>query len=96
MPKNEVTEQIKFTEEELTNLRQLQTDYQEKQNTLGQLSVQEIILNQQMEQLHSQRDAIQTEYIELQQKERNLVDELNAKYGIGSLDPETGIFTPSN
>ena len=44
----------------------------------------------------SQRDAIQTEYIELQQKERNLVDELNAKYGIGSLDPETGIFTPSN
>lgn len=96
MPKNEVTEQIKFTEEELTNLRQLQIDYQEKQNTLGQLSVQEILLNQQMEQLQSQKDRIQTEYVELQQKERNLVDELNVKYGIGSLDPETGIFTPSN
>ena len=30
-----------------------------------------------------------------QDKERELVKELNEKYGPGSLDPETGVFTPT-
>ena len=37
---------------------------------------------------------MESDYAELQQKERDLVKELNDKYGPGSLDPQTGVFTP--
>ena len=100
MPDESVMEnpqtEIKFTDEELDSLRQLQTDFQDKQTLLGQLSVQEIIINQQMEQIDNRRNEIKQEYVELQQREKNLVDELNQKYGVGSLNPETGVFTPTN
>ena len=34
------SKEVKFTEDELNLLQKLQTDYQEKQTILGQLSVQ--------------------------------------------------------
>ena len=41
--------EVKFTDDEMKSLQDLQTGYQEKSTTLGQLSVQKILLNQQME-----------------------------------------------
>ena len=38
---------------------------------------------------------MEDDYTDLQQKERDLVAELNNKYGPGSLDPQTGVFTPT-
>ena len=35
------------------------------------------------------------EYENVQQQERDLVAKLNEKYGPGSLDPQTGVFTPT-
>ena len=32
---------------------------------------------------------------DIQHKERDLVKELNEKYGPGQLDPQTGVFTPA-
>ena len=46
-----MSEQIKFTEEEMKTLRGLQDSYTEKQSELGQLSVQRILLNQQLDAL---------------------------------------------
>jgi hypothetical protein len=37
---------------------------------------------------------MEADYSENQQKERDLVKELNEKYGPGQLDPKTGVFTP--
>jgi hypothetical protein len=34
------------------------------------------------------------EFVNLQVKEQELVQELTKKYGQGSLDPTTGVFTP--
>ena len=47
----EESKEMKFTDEELQSLQGLQTSYQEKQAILGQLAVQRILLNQQMEAL---------------------------------------------
>ena len=88
--------EIKFTAEELQSLKELQEKYQEKQNLLGQISVQEILIEQQKEQIHNKRNQLQNEYLELQEQELKLVEELNTKYGQGSLNPETGVFTPNN
>ena len=87
---------VKFTDDELKSLQDLQTNYQEKQVALGQLSVQRILVNQQMEGLEMRQDELETEYTAVQQEERDLVQKLNEKYGPGQLDPQTGVFTSTN
>ena len=88
--------EVKFTDDELKSLQDLQTNYQEKQVALGQLSVQRILVNQQMEGLEMRQDELETEYRAVQQEERDLVQKLNEKYGPGQLDPQTGVFTSTN
>ena len=87
--------EMKFTEDELQSLQNLQNGYQEKQANLGQLSVQRILLNQQIEALEARQVELESEYEAVQQEERDLVKKLNEKYGPGQLDPQTGVFTPS-
>ena len=91
----ESSDEIKFTEEELQGLQSLQTGYQEKQTLLGQLSVQRILLAQQSDALEARRSEVEQEYEAVQQQERDLVAQLNEKYGPGSLNPETVVFTPT-
>ena len=38
---------------------------------------------------------MEADYKDVQDKERELVQSLNEKYGPGSLDPQTGVFTPT-
>ena len=93
--KAEESKELKFTDEELESLQGLQTSYQEKQAMLGQLAVQRILLNQQMEALEIRTEEVEQEYQAVQQEERDLVKTLNEKYGPGQLDPATGVFTPT-
>ena len=95
--KAQVTEstEMKFSEDELQSLQDLQNNYQEKQMVLGQLSVQRILLNQQSEALEARMTEVEQEYQNVQQEERALVAKLNEKYGPGKLDPATGVFTPT-
>ena len=95
--KAKVTEstEMKFSEDELQSLQDLQNNYQEKQMTLGQLSVQRILLSQQNEALEARMTEVEQEYQNVQQEERDLVAKLNEKYGPGQLDPATGVFTPT-
>ena len=90
-----MSEKVKFSDEELKDLEQLQNDYSEKQVELGQVHVQRLLLNQQIEELHNKQSALEQEYIQIQGREKQLVDALNQKYGPGQLDPETGVFTPA-
>ena len=91
-----MTDDIKFTEEEMKSLRDLQDSYTQKQAELGQVSVQRILLNQQLENLDQRQSQLETEYAQIQQKQQDLVKTLNEKYGPGQLDPESGVFTPNN
>ena len=93
--KAEESKELKFTDDELQSLQGLQTSYQEKQAVLGQLSVQRILLNQQLDALETRTVEVETEYQVVQQEERDIVKTLNDKYGQGQLDPTTGVFTPS-
>ena len=91
----EESKELKFSEDELQSLQGLQTSYQEKQAMLGQLAVQRILMNQQIEALEIRTTEVEQEYQTTQQEERDLVKTLNDKYGPGQLDPATGVFTPS-
>ena len=90
-----MAEDIKFTEDEMTSLKQLQEDYTTKQEQLGQISVQRILLNQQIDSLQQRQEQLEKQYVEVQQREQGLVKTLNDKYGQGQLDPNTGVFTPT-
>jgi len=90
----EASDEIKFSEEELKELGELQTSYQEKQAQLGQIAVQKILLGQQVEAIDNRQVELEGEYEAVQQSERDLVQKLNEKYGPGQLDPQSGVFTP--
>ena len=90
----EASNEIKFSEEELKELGELQQSYQEKQGILGQLAVQKILIEQQVEAIDNRQAEVEGEYEEVQQTERDLVQKLNEKYGPGQLDPQSGVFTP--
>ena len=88
-------QETKFTEDELKSLQDLQNSYQQKQLQFGQLRVQKLLLSQQVESLQTQETQLEVEYGEVQETERKLVQDLNEKYGAGTLDPATGVFTPT-
>ena len=91
----EKTSEIKFSDDELTSLRDLQEGYQEKSAQFGQLKVQKLLVQQQLDALESTEVQMESDYASLQQQEQDLVKQLNEKYGPGSLDPTTGVFTPA-
>ena len=86
--------EVKFTEEEMEQIGELQKGYMNLQNALGQLSVNRIRLEQQFDDLNEAEDNIRSQFTENQTKERNFVDQINKKYGDGNLDVNTGIFIP--
>ena len=75
----EATDEIKFSEEELKELGELQQSYQDKQAMLGQIAVQRIVLSQQMDALEARQVELESEYGNVQEEERELVQTLNDK-----------------
>ena len=84
-----------FTEDEINKLKELQTSYSEKQVQLGQLHVQKLLAEQQLDAIQQQTLDVEKQYVVVQEQEREFVKVLNEKYGPGQLDPETGVFTPT-
>ncbi len=88
-------QETKFSEEELKSLQELQNSYQGKQLQFGQLRVQRLLVQQQLDSIDDTEAKLEVEYSEVQETERKLVADLNEKYGPGNLDPATGVFTPA-
>ena len=84
---------VKFTEEEMKEISTLQQSYVNLQNVLGQLGVNRIRLEQQLDDLDTAEDNVRVQFVENQTKERDFVDGINKKYGDGNLDLTTGVFT---
>ncbi len=79
---------IKFTEDELKSLQELQGTYSSITMSMGQLTLSRLSLDNQEEQL-------KTALADTRTKENELAKSLTDKYGKGSLDISTGEFTPS-
>lgn len=90
-----MADEIKFTEDELKSLNELRETYGKVQADFGALKVRRLVLDQQLEELDNADEAVHKAYTDNQETERKLVEELNEKYGPGSLNPETGVFTPN-
>jgi predicted nuclease with TOPRIM domain len=89
------SKEIKFTKDEINQIESIRNGFDEVQNFLGRLEIQRIQAEQVLENLHNDKLRLETRYSDLVDEERELVANLNEKYGPGNLDPETGIFTPT-
>ena len=81
-------EEVKFTEEELKEVQNIQASYANVQNQFGQLKLAQIRLDEQEIDLENSLKSIQDE-------EKKFLDGITNKYGQGTLNPETGVFTPT-
>ena len=90
-----MAKEIKFSDEELQSLNELSQGYQNIQAAFGQMKVQHILAEQQISSIEEAEVQMESDYSDLQEKERELVQQLNEKYGPGQLDPQTGVFTPA-
>ena len=78
---------IKFTEEELTQIREIQTLYATVVNQAGQVHIEEITL-------HERKGQVEANLQEVKRKEQELVSSLTTTYGQGTINLETGEFIP--
>ena len=88
------SKEIKFTQDELTNIESIRDGFNEVQTLLGRLEIQRIQTEQALENIHNDKLRLETRYSDLVDEERKMVSDLQEKYGPGNLDPETGVFTP--
>ena len=79
---------IKFTQEEINQITELQNKTQSVVYQLGQLKLSEMQLESRFESLKSALESIEKE-------ETSLAEGFSKKYGVGSLNIETGEFTPT-
>ena len=90
-----MADEIKFTEDEMKKLNDVQQSYSQIQMQLGGLKMQQIAHEKNAERLLEQEEAIMSSLDDLSKQEQEIAKELNDKYGAGSLDPATGVFTPN-
>ncbi len=88
-------ESTKFTDEELQSLQELQNTYASITTQFGQVRVSRINLERQLNALDEAEDNLEKDWETNRQVESDLVKSLNEKYGAGTLNPQTGEFTPN-
>ena len=86
-PKEIKGEVKKFTQEEITSLKNFQVKTDQLVNQLGRIYLSKIKLNE-------QEDLLKNEIQKIEKEEQELAKSLSDKYGRGSLDINTGTFTP--
>jgi len=86
---------VKFSEDEMKSLSDLQDTYQQLTTRMGQIEAQIIVQEQGLKAIETEKEGLANQWVGNQQKERELVDTLNKKYGPGTLDPTSGEFTPT-
>jgi hypothetical protein len=84
----ETNTQIKFTDEEMNTLRDIQKSYNDATLAFGSVYLQK-------KQLDELETGLNKEFQELKNREKSFMDSVVNKYGEGSVDPATGVFTPA-
>jgi adenylate kinase len=91
-----MSETKKFTEEELNKVQELRERMSKLVANFGELKLEQILHDQKTEKLNQLDKTFNTEYANIQKTELELVKEFNEKYGRGTLDLDSGTFSPSN
>jgi len=85
---------IKFTKDELNSIEELRNNYNSVTNALGMLEVSRMQTEKRLEAIEGDKIRLETQYEQLTMAEKELINSLTEKYGQGSIDINSGVFTP--
>ena len=88
MEKNEV----KLTSDELSEILELNNDYQNILINFGQLHIRKVHIEKEQEQVSKLEKEYYTSYIEVEKQEKNFKERISRKYGEGEIDLDSGIY----
>jgi oligoribonuclease NrnB/cAMP/cGMP phosphodiesterase (DHH superfamily) len=84
----------KLTQEEINNIKDLQKQYNSNIFELGSAEAQLQLLTAQIKSIETEKNNILSDLNKIGDKEKELVDSLQEKYGTGNIDLETGEISP--
>lgn len=87
-----MSEKVKMSDTEITEVKAVQEAFQNKIYQLGQLYLQKIQAENAVKFVADQETKLKDDWNQIQKLENELVDRLLAKYGQGSLDLKEGTF----
>jgi mRNA-degrading endonuclease RelE of RelBE toxin-antitoxin system len=90
-----MSETTKFTPEEIKQIQDLRQANADKISEFGSIELDILLTNQRLDFLKDAKEKAIQGYKDLQQQEKELVENLNKKYGTGTIDLQTGEFIPS-
>ena len=90
-----MAKEIKFTDDELKSVSDLQVKYSQVTNKFGQLAIAKLNVEKQQEALEEEEFKVHEELESVRKEEQETLNKITEKYGPGSLDPQTGVFTPT-
>ena len=83
----------KFNKEEVEKAKEIRQVYADIQYTFGQIGIARVRLEQQLDGLEDVEGQLKDKFMKTQSEEQDYIAAIQKKYGDGTLDPETGIFT---
>lgn len=89
-----MSESIKFSEQEIAEIKQVQTNYQKLGLDLVQIKLAILNAKNQVDVYESEEKMLTERILELNETERTIAKNLEQKYGKGEIDLESGVFTP--
>tara|TARA_R110000851_G_scaffold311316_1_gene471438 strand:+ start:148 stop:423 length:276 start_codon:yes stop_codon:yes gene_type:complete len=89
-----MSETKKFTDEELKEVQSLRERMSKLVANFGELKLEQILQESKAENIKAVDVTLNAEYKDIQTKELELVKVFNEKYGRGTLDLDSGTFTP--
>jgi hypothetical protein len=87
--------QIKFTPEELNEIKSLGEKYQNKLSQFGVLYLERLSIEAASKDLIEKEKKLKDDYNDIQKEEKIVIDKLTSKYGEGNLSLSDGTFTPT-
>jgi len=87
--------EIKFTEDELKSVGDLQVKYNTVTNKFGQIAIAKLNLEKQQESIEEEEFKVHEELESVRAEEQEVLTGITEKYGPGTLDPQTRVFTPA-
>ena len=91
---DEKSKAIKFSEEEIKALQEIQDKYIAIQNDFGTLAINRIRVEKSLTAIDTAEDNLRNAFDENRVKEKDYVDGITKKYGDGTLNIEDGVFEP--
>lgn len=86
------TESIKLEDNELLEIKSLQSKFQDRVYQLGNLYLEKMNIDAAIKSITQQEEKIISEWVDLKKQDQQLVDKLLNKYGEGQLNIKDGVF----